>query len=112
MRYPSLVRKEHCRIPIRVSLESEDLNDDGAAEVIFEKDLSCNYQNSSKKVLNGQKEYVQISGVALFNGDIAPDISDISIGSVVVFGEKRRIASGRKCRNPDGTVNYTRLELM
>lgn len=112
MKYPDLVRKAQCKTPIRVSLESEGLNEDGASEVIFEEDLRCNYQNSSKKVLNGQKEYVQISGAALFHGDIAPDISDISTGSVAIFGEKRRIASGCKCRNPDGTVNYTRLELM
>lgn len=112
MKYPDLVRKAQCKTPIRVSLESEDLSEDGAPKAIFEDNLMCNYQNSSKKMLSGQKEYVQISGVALFHGDIAPDISDISTGSAVVFGEKRRIASGCKCRNPDGTVNYTRLELM
>ena len=110
-KYPDLVRPAQCRTPIHVCLESEDLNEDGAPEVIFEADLKCNYQSSSKKILNGQKEYIQLSGAALFTGDIAPDIPNISSGSVLVFGKTHRIARGSKCRNPDGSVNYTRLEL-
>ena len=117
MKYPGLVRPAQCKVPIRVTIEAEEIDEDGAPVAAFETDLTCNYQSSAKKVPirqndSGQKEYVQISGVALFNGDIAPDLSDISSGSVVIFGETRQIAQGSKARNPDGTVNYTRLELI
>ena len=47
----------------------------------------------------------------LFYGDIAPDVPVISCGVATVFGVERTIISGEKARNPDGTVNYTRLEL-
>ena len=48
----------------------------------------------------------------MFDGDIAPDMAVISGGTVEVFGEKRRIERGMKARNPDGSVNYTRLEVV
>ena len=35
-----------------------------------------------------------------------------SPGTVIVNGIKRRIYRGTKARNPDGTVNYTKLELV
>jgi hypothetical protein len=31
---------------------------------------------------------------------------------LTVFGEKRTIAKGVKARNPDGSVNYTELDVM
>ena len=33
-------------------------------------------------------------------------------GEITVFGVKRRIWQGEKARNPDGTVNYTRLDVI
>ena len=45
-------------------------------------------------------------------GDIAPGISVISDGEVKVFEGKRNIYKVEKARNPDGTVNYTKLELI
>jgi hypothetical protein len=49
--------------------------------------------------------------VALFDGDIAPEL-DVLTGAVEICGGCRIIYRGSKCRNPDGTVNYTKLELM
>lgn len=49
---------------------------------------------------------------ALLNGDIAPDF-DIITGEIQLkSGVKRRIYASEKAKNPDGTVNYTRLELI
>lgn len=39
--------------------------------------------------------------------------SDVIVsGYVVIFGRKRRITKGTKARNFDGTVNYTRLDVI
>ena len=65
-----------------------------------------------KTVLTAEKKLVQLSGVALFPGDIAPDLPNLSGGTIEVNGEKRRIFQGRKARNPDGTVNYSELDVM
>ena len=72
----------------------------------------CNYQDSAKTVLTADKRLIQLSAQAYFIGDIAPSLPVISGGEVTVFGEVRRIAQGMKARNPDGTVNYTRIDLI
>lgn len=52
-----------------------------------------------------------MSGEALFCGDIAPD-SPIVDGAVEIGGREYKIYGSEKAKNPDGTVNYTRLELI
>ena len=112
MKYPKLVRPEVCRTKIHVEIEQEGVTEDGEPIPAYEADLLCNYQDSAKTVLTAEQKLVQLSGTALFDGDIAPDIPAISGGTVTVCGVERRIFQGWKCRNPDGTVNYTRLDVI
>ena len=63
-------------------------------------------------VLTAEQKLIKIEGTVLIPGDIAPGISVISDGEVKVFEGKRNIYKGEKARNPDGTVNYTKLELV
>ena len=74
--------------------------------------LMCNYQDKAKTVITADKTIVTLSAQAYFVGDIAPDLPTLSNGEVEVYGVKRRIFQGEKARNPDGTVNYTRLDLI
>ena len=101
-----------CRTPIRCELEKEGYGNFGRPlpPVIFEG--TCNYQDSAKTVLTDEKKLVQISGAALFRGDIAPELPVISGGMARVNGVERQILRGMKARNPDGTVNYCKLELI
>ena len=88
MKWPELVPDSVCTIPVKIQ---------------FEK---------SKQVLDQERRLVQLQATALFNGDIAPGL-DIS-GEAVINGGTviRRIYSSSRARNPDGTVNFTKLELM
>ena len=72
----------------------------------------CNYQDRAKTILTAEKKLVEITGSALFPGDICPELPIISGGKAEVFGVKRRILQGRKARNPNGTVNYTEVLLI
>lgn len=112
MKYPCLVPKKLCRTPIRVMIYGEGLSEDGAPEAVFSADLKCNYQDTAKTVLTAEGKQVQLSGIALFPGDITPNQPALSGGEVVVYGVKRTIFQGRKARNPDSTVNYTELRLI
>lgn len=112
MKYPSLVNKRFCTTPISVCIETEGLNEDGAPVKAYCSDEKCNYQEAAKTVLTADKKLVQITAAALFCGNLAPEIETISGGTVTVYGVKRRILQGIKSRNPDGTVNYTRLDLI
>lgn len=112
MKYPCLIPKRLCRTDIHIHLESEELNNLGEPKNIADLDLKCNFQDKAKTVLTAEKKLVQITGAALFPGDIAPDFPTLSSGTVTVFGEERRIEQGTKNRNPDGTVNYCTLEVV
>ena len=112
MRYPCLVKKKDCRTEVTVILEQEGVNKYG--EPLEEKPmvLRCNYQDRAKTVLDAEKKVVQLSGTALFPGDIAPDLPAISGGTLIVNDMRRKIYQGRKSRNPDGTVNYSELDVI
>lgn len=112
MKYPKMVPDSMCKIDIYVKLYDEGLTEEGEPVVALEEDLKCNYQDSAKTVMTSEKKLVQISGTAYFNGDIAPDLPAISSGEVTVFDVTRQIVRGMKGRNPDGTVNYTRLDVI
>lgn len=111
VKWPELVPKKYCKTDIHVVLYGEDLSENGAPIIALEDDFKCNWQDNAKQVLTPQKQMIQISGTALFNKDIAPGLSVISGGYVEILGEKRNIYKGTKARNPDGSVNYTRLDL-
>ena len=112
MKYPSLVPNRWCKTPIHIIINQEGISEDGEPLKALEIDTMCNYQDKAKKVLTEQQQLIEIEGTALINGDIAPSLASISNGKVVVNGVERRIFRGTKARNPDGTVNYTKLELV
>lgn len=112
MKYPCLVPKRLCKVDIHIHLESEELNNLGEPKQVLDLDLKCNYQDKAKTILTAEKKLIQITGTALFPGDIAPSFPTLSGGTVTIFGEERRIEQGMKARNPDGTVNYCQLEVV
>ncbi len=130
MKFPCLVRQKFCKTPINLTLYGEGVTEDGAPIVIYERKvlypsdtlfphknmygdyLYCNYQDCAKTVLTLQKKKVEVSGVVLIPGDIIPDSPIISGGFVEIFGVRREIVKGVKARNPDGTVNFTELDVI
>ena len=112
MKWPRLVPSKLCKTEVVVTLYREGLDEDGAPLETISITTLCNWQDSAKTVRTDQEHFVQLSGVALFPGDLCPALAVISAGTVLVHGVKRDILRGSKCRNPDGTVNYTRLEVV
>ena len=111
MSWPSLVLPQWCKTPITLSLEQEGLNEYGEPLQTIEYSGCCNYQDKARTVLTSQKKLVEITGSALFSGDICPGLP-ITGGTATLFGAQRRILEGRKARNPDGSVNYTEVLLI
>ena len=113
MKYPSLVPSFLCKIPVKIAFYSEGISEEGEPITIKIENLKCNYQGSAKKIYKDNMEsVVRVTGTAMFNGDICPELPELTDGEVEIFGIKRKIAKGIKSRNPDGTVNYTTLELI
>lgn len=112
MKFPCLVDKRWCNTDIHVEIEPEGIDVTGEPYPPLILDLKCNFQDKAKTILTVDKKLVQVTGTALFPGDIAPEFPVISGGIVKVFGQERRIEQGTKARNPDGTVNHTILEVV
>lgn len=112
MKYPSLVRKSQCKMPITVILYSGEIDDEGAPEILKQETTLCNYQSKTQTVYNENKEVITINGSAYFIGDLFPDVNEIIDGEVEVLGMKHKIYRSIKARNVDGSVNYTKLELI
>lgn len=112
MKYPCLVKKSMCKTEISASIAPEGTGNYGVPLESVSWSGKCNYQESAKTVLTEQKKIIQVTGTVLIPGDIVPSMPTISGGTVIILGATRRIALGVKARNPDGTVNYTRLELV
>lgn len=112
MKYPCLVPKRLCKTEISLEFDREGISEYGEAFAPVQYEGKCNYQDKAKTVLTAEKKLVEITGSALFTGDICPELPVISGGNAKIFGESRRILEGRKARNPDGTVNYTEVLLI
>lgn len=111
MKFPELVPDRICKTSVRV-YRTDGLNRDGSPKktVIFEG--KCFYSEKTKQKITAEKQLITLSGEMLFNGDIVPD-TDIIEGEVeTLSGIRRKVYASEKARNPDGTVNYTRLELI
>lgn len=72
MRYPCLVPKRLCKTDIVCMFEQEGLNEYGEPLKTIEFSGKCNYQDKARTVLTAEKKLVQITGTALFPGDICP----------------------------------------
>lgn len=110
MKYPELVPDRVCTTHCIV-YQAQGLNRDGSKKrtVIFE--VNCFYSEKSHQKLNAEKQLITLSATALFNGDIAPNSAVID-GYVKINEIEYKIYSSEKAKNPDSSVNYTRLELV
>lgn len=110
MRWPQLVPVRACTIPITVHLTQGE-GEDGVPREVRTIQAKCNYSEKSRQVLDDQRRLVQLAASALFPGDLAPELPQLE-GWVEVMGASREIYRAARGRNPDGTVNFTQLELM
>lgn len=100
MKYPCLVPKRLCTIDIILKFDREGLNEYGEPFEAVEFAGKCNYQDKAKTVLTAEKKLIEITGTALFSGDICPALAVISGGEAEIFGISRRIIEGEKREIP------------
>lgn len=112
MKYPCLVDKKFCKTPVKIVIDSTDITEDGEFEEALVIQTTCNLQMGARVSMSKDKEKIELSGIALFVGDICPTLPVIASGTVTINGNEYSINKGNKNLNPDGTVNYTTLELI
>ena len=112
MKFPCLVDRRFCKTNVLVKLDKNELNEDGELESQLAIITTCNLQMGARASFTKDKEKIELSGVALFIGDLCPSLPVIASGTVRVKDQEYSINKGTKNYNPDGTVNYTTLELI
>lgn len=95
MRYPCLVPKRLCKTDIVCMFEQEGLNEYGEPLKTIEFSGKCNYQDKARTVPTAEKKLVQITGTALFPGDICPELPVISAALRDLRGEKANRAGDK-----------------
>lgn len=93
--------------PIKVYVEEN--TEDGVEEILI-FDGKCSFSERSKTTLNEQRQVVELSGKAVFRGDIYP--GKLIKGYIKLDGVRKSIHRSRKPRNPDGSIFSTELDLM
>ncbi len=110
MRWPELVPDRVCTTPVCV-YQTDGLNRDGSRKRTVTYIGKCHHTEKSFQKLSADKQLITLSGQALFNGDISPETPKIE-GYAEIGGKEYIIFGSEKAKNPDGSVNYTRLELI
>jgi hypothetical protein len=110
MNFPKLVRNP--KTPVRVVITAAEPNEFNETATLLDADFLCNYQDAAAVKYTADKRSLEVTGAIYIDGDILPGAAVISSGRVVIFGERREIAKGTKARNLDGSVNYTRLDVI
>lgn len=99
-----------CTTPVCV-YQTDGLNRDGSRKRTVTYIGKCHHTEKSFQKLSADKQLITLSGQALFNGDISPETPKIE-GYAEIGGKEYIIFGSEKAKNPDGSVNYTRLELI
>lgn len=90
----------------------QGLDIDGSPKVVDTWEGLVNFSEKAKRIQDKDGLWVELAGVIHVKGDIFPD-KPYQEGVAIVAGQpERRIVGYSRPRNPDGTVNHTRLELI
>lgn len=96
--------------PCKIELSTE-FGEDGGPEITDTWSGDVNFSEKVNRIQDADGQWVRLSGVIHTKGDILPD-AVFEDGTAEINGVKYRIVSYTRPRNPDGTVNHTRLELL
>ena len=111
MRWPRLVLGFAQSMPVEATVDADGIDEDGAPIVGAEWSGSCNWQDRTVEAFDKDMAETKVTATLYVDGDPFPGLAVIAGGTVSAMGGERQIVQGMKARNPDGTVNYTRLDL-
>lgn len=111
MRWPKLVAAFTQSMPVSAVVDLDGIDEDGAPIEGARWEGRCNWQDRTMEAFAKDKAETRVVASLYIDGDPFPTVPVIAGGTVVFLGDERTIAAGTKSRNPDGTVNFTRLDL-
>ena len=107
--YPKLVLEQFAKTEIRIIAESDNYDEDGAPTSTVDATFKCNFQPSIKRVVDKEHNVIERVSIAYLDGDKLGAAAD---GVAYINGKKYNVSKIVKGLNPDGTVNFTEVELI
>ena len=104
--YPAFADVTPCRIEL-----AGEINEDGELVPVDVWEGKVNFSQTARRVQDKEGMWAPLSGIVRVGKDIFPGKLSYT-GYVTIDNVKMSIVSVSKPRNPDGTVNHTKLELM
>lgn len=99
------------KVPITVQV-TEGIDENGVPNVRVIYKGECIYDESATTRYNADGTSVSLIGVAIIDGDIAPEVDKIA-GDVLILNHPAvKIYKARRIRSVTGQVHHTELELM
>lgn len=109
MSWPKLVAPWACQTPVTVYW-NEAGGEDGCPVESEPIRTRCCLDERQRRALDAEHRAVALAAVLLFDGDLAPGRAELA-GRVELNGRRYEIVGAMRARDPDGRVNYTRLEV-
>lgn len=86
-------------------------NSNGTPKIVYEYVGKCRFNETHKQMRDADGKLLMLEGKAYIGCDVAPNLKRVT-GTATINGVKYQIYKAGRPRNPDGTVNHTKLELM
>lgn len=86
------------------------LGEDGGPEIAGSWTGKVNLSEKVRRVQDRDGQWIALSGVVRVGGDVLPDVQ-FDNGEVTIGDVTHQIVSYSRPRNPDGSVNHTRIEM-
>ena len=96
--------------PVTVSI-TQGTSEEGQPLVVSTYVGKCNYSEKTKYAQSSGGIWIRLAGTLTIGQDIVPEVPVLE-GYVTLGSLTCKIYGGTRPRNPDGTVNHTRLELI
>ena len=98
------------RVPATITITS-GLDANGVPAVVKTVTKKVTFNEQPKTRYDKDGKMTSLQGKILMSGDIASEVGTVE-GYVDIKGVLYQIHRGIRCRNPDGTIHHTELELM
>lgn len=108
LRFP----KELAVTDYKVMLHKSGISEEGEPLIAFIHKGRCIFSEKAKRILTPDGKQITLLGKIIIEGDIAPNLKDVSSGVIEINGFSYEIYSGARSRNPDGSIFSTNWEIM
>lgn len=107
--YPKLILPQFTKTEVRIISEVDEYDENGSPKILLDANFKGNFQAGNKRVLNEKHNTIERVSTLYLDGDV---LGDVSSGECFIYNKKYNIKNIIKARNPDGTVNFTEVELI